>query len=164
GDSSTALARAPVGPTQADVVCHCLQVPYDTVRGAIAGGATSIAEIQRETKACTRCFGCRFELEALLREQLGGSFHHEARVVRPKADARTRVHQPMYMPVLAGYRGYDVDTRLIVFNWEGPPQPAGFRLDLLLPSAERVAAWREEAPSGRSAVIDLSRERVGDLL
>ena len=82
----------------------------------------------------------------------------------PKDYGRTRIPQPMYMPVLAGYKGYAVDTRLIVFNWEGPPQPAGFRLDLMLPRAERVAAWREEAASGQSAVIDLSRERVGDLL
>ena len=164
GDHATAPAPGPSGPAQADIVCHCLQVPYGEVRQAIARGATSIADLQRKTRACTRCFGCRFELEALLREQLGDSFHHEARVVPPKGDDRTRIPQPMYMPVLAGYRGYDVDTRLIVFNWEGPPRPAGFRLDLLLPSAERVGAWREEAASGRSTVIDLSRERVGDLL
>jgi bacterioferritin-associated ferredoxin len=164
GASRPAAVQTHVGPTQAEIVCHCLQVQYDVVREAIAGGATSIADIQRKTRACTRCFGCRFELEALLREQLGDAFHHEARVVPPKDDDRTRVPQPMYMPVLAGYRGYDVDTRLIVFNWEGPPQPAGFRLDLLLPSAERVGAWNEEAPSGRSAVIDLSRGQVGHLL
>jgi bacterioferritin-associated ferredoxin len=162
--TSTAPAPGPVGPTQADIVCHCLQVPYDEVRRAVAKGATSIADVQRRTRACTRCFGCRFEIESLLREELGDSFRHEERVVTPKGDDRTRVPQPMYMPVLAGYRGYDVDTRLIVFNWEGPPEPAGFRLDLLLPDAERVGAWREEAPSGRSAVIDLSREQVGSLL
>ena len=164
GSSSTAPVRASVGPTQADIVCHCLQVPYDDVRRAVVGGATSIADVQRKTRACTRCFGCRFEIETLLREELGDSFRHEERVVPPKGDDRTRVPQPMYMPVLAGYKGYDVDTRLIVFNWEGPPEPAGFRLDLLLPDAQRVGAWREEAPSGRSTVIDLSREQVGHLL
>ena len=161
---AAAPGGAPLGPTQADVVCHCLQVPYAEVRQAVAGGATSIADVQRATKACTRCFGCRFEIEALLRERLGDSFRHQARVVPPKGDDRMRVPQPMYMPVLAGYKGYDVDTRLIVFNWEGPPEPAGFRLDLLLPDAQRVGAWREEAPSGRSTMVDLSRARVGGLL
>lgn len=164
GESATALAEAPVGAAQADIVCHCLQVPYEEVRHAIAKGAAGIADVQRKTKACTKCFGCRFEIEALLREQLGEAFQHQATVTPPKDYGRTRIPQPMYMPVLAGYKGYDVDTRLIVFNWEGPPQPAGFRLDLMLPNAERVGAWREEAASGRSAVIDLSREEVGDLL
>lgn len=164
GSTSIAPVRAPAGPTQTDIVCHCLQVPYDEVRRAVAAGATSIADVQRQTRACTRCFGCRFEIETLLREELGDSFRHEERVVPPKGDDRTRVPQPMYMPVLAGYKGYEVDTRLIVFNWEGPPEPAGFRLDLLLPDAQRVGAWREEAPSGRSAVIDLSRGQVGHLL
>jgi bacterioferritin-associated ferredoxin len=164
GASAVAVADPPVGETQADIVCHCMQVPYSTVRRAIAEGAGGIADIQRRTKACTRCFGCRFELEALLAEQLGDSFRHEARVVPPKDYDRTRIPQPMYMPVLAGYGGYDVDTRLIVFNWEGPREPARFRLDLMLPTAERVGAWREEAPSGGSAVIDLSRDRIGELL
>jgi bacterioferritin-associated ferredoxin len=164
GESATALADAPVGVAQADIVCHCLQVPYADVRQAVAKGATGIADVQRKTKACTKCFGCRFEIEALLREQLGDAYQHQATVTPPKDYGRTRITQPMYMPVLAGYKGYDVDTRLIVFNWEGPPQPAGFRLDLMLPNAERVGAWREEAASGQSAVIDLSRADVGDLL
>jgi len=162
--SGAALADPPVGAAQADVVCHCMQVPYDVVRRAIDDGATGIADIQRRTKACTRCFGCRFELEALLREHLGDSFRHEARVEPPKDYDRTRFPQPMYMPVLAGFGGYEVDTRLIVFNWEGPPEPAHFRLDLMLPTGERVGAWREQAATGASAVIDLSREQVGGLL
>ena len=87
GSTSTAPAQAPVGPTQADIVCHCLQVPYDQVRQAIAGGATGIADLQRQTRACTRCFGCRFELEALLRKQLGDAFRHEARVGRHRGHA-----------------------------------------------------------------------------
>jgi bacterioferritin-associated ferredoxin len=165
GGISDAQQRASgVGPTQADIVCHCMQVTYDEVRRAVAHRAKSIADVQRKTRACTRCFGCRFEIEALLREELGDRFHHQARVVPPKSDDRVRVPQPMYMPVLAGYKGYDIDTRLIVFNWEGAAEPAGFRLDLLLPDAERVGAWREEAASGRSAVIDLSRARIGHLL
>jgi bacterioferritin-associated ferredoxin len=164
GGASGAPKRVSADATQADIVCHCLQVSYDEVRGAVQRRAQSIADVQRQTNACTRCFGCRFEIETLLREELGDSFRHEARVVPPKGDDRTRVPQPMYMPVLAGYKGYDVDTRLIVFNWEGPSEPAGFRLDLLLPNAERVGAWREEAASGQSAVIDLSRGRIGHLL
>jgi hypothetical protein len=70
----------------------------------------------------------------------------------------------MYMPVLAGYGGYEIDTRLIVFNWEGAQEPAGFRLDLMRPNGERVSASRHEAPSGGSTVIDMSRAAVGQLL
>jgi len=75
--SPGAPASARVAPTQGDVVCHCLQVPYDHVRVAIAGGATCTADIQWQ------------------------AFRHEARVVPPKDDDRTRIPQPMYMPVLA---------------------------------------------------------------
>ena len=158
--------RVPAGDAelQTDLVCHCLRVPQGTVEEAIRRGARSIADLQRSTKACTRCFGCRFEIEALLRDRLGDAYHHQATVTPPQDYAKTRVPQPMYMPVLAGYGGYEVDTRLIVFNWEGPDLPAGLRLDLMRPNAERVAAWRHEVQRGTSAVVDLSREAVGDLL
>ena len=147
-DLPVAVLPRDAGETQAGFVCHCLRVPYASVEHAIDEGARSIADIQRSTSACTRCFGCRFELEGLLRERLGDAFHHEATVSVPKDYGRTRVPQPMYMPVLAGYGGYEIDTRLIVFNWEGPQEPAGFRLDLMRPNGERVSASRHEAPSG----------------
>jgi bacterioferritin-associated ferredoxin len=164
--------RAPVsaarpaadGEVQAGVVCHCMHVPYTVVGNAIGRGARSIADLQRATTACTRCFGCRFEIEALLKEHLGADFRHEARVMPPQDYGRTRVPQPMYMPVLAGFAGYEVDTRLIVFNWEGPRGPAGFRLDLMRTNGERVAAWRYETASGTSSVIDLSRGAIGEML
>src|SRR4029079_4417561 len=116
------------------------------------------------TAACTRCFGCRFELEGLLHERLGDAFQHQETVTVPTDYGRTRVPQPMYMPVLAGYRGHEIDTRLIVFNSEGPHETAGFRLDLMRPNGERVSASRYEAPSGGSTVIDMSRAAVGELL
>jgi len=162
------LAAAPLprdaGEAQGEFICHCLHVPYASVEHAIDNGARSIADIQRATAACTRCFGCRFELEGLLHERLGDAFHHQATVTVPTDYGRTRVPQPMYMPVLAGYGGYEIDTRLIVFNWEGPQEPAGFRLDLMRPNGERVSASRYEAPSGGSTVIDMSRAAVGELL
>ena len=152
------------GELQVGIVCHCLHVPHEVVGTAISNGARSIADLQRATKACTRCFGCRYELEALLKDRLGGDYRHETTVTTPNDYGKSRIPQPMYMPVLAGHRGYEVDTRLIIFNWEGPHQPAAFRLDLMRPSAERVAAWRYEVPRGTSAVVDLSREAIGDLL
>src|SRR5205807_2195703 len=42
--------------------------------------------------------------------------------------------------------------------------PVGFRLDLILPSAERVAAWRYDVAPSCSAVIDLSRKTTGSML
>src|SRR4051794_41453379 len=83
GDDLPAAAPRDAGETQAGFVCHCLRVPYATVDTAIDKGARSIADLQRATKACTRCFGCRFELEGLLRERLGEAFHHEATVSVP---------------------------------------------------------------------------------
>jgi bacterioferritin-associated ferredoxin len=163
-DLPGAVLPRDAGETQAGFVCHCLRVPYATVETAIDKGARSIADLQRSTSACTRCFGCRFELEGLLRQRLGDAFHHEATVSVPKDYGRTRVPQPMYMPVLAGYGGYEIDTRLIVFNWEGAQEPAGFRLDLMRPNGERVSASRHEAPSGGSTVIDMSRAAVADVL
>src|SRR5205085_6131562 len=139
-----AAPGAPGGELQTEFVCHCLRVPYAAVEEAIDRGATSIADLQRATSACSRCFGCRFELERLLQDRLGAAFHAERTISLPRDYATARIPQPMYMPVLAGLAGYEVDTRLIVFNWEGPRRPVGFRLDLILPSAERVAAWRYE--------------------
>jgi bacterioferritin-associated ferredoxin len=152
------------GELQTGFVCHCLHVPYETVEQAIRDGARSIADVQRATSACTRCFGCRFELEALLQEQLGAGYRHQATVTPPADYGRVRVPQPMYMPVLSGFGGYEVDTRVIIFNWEGQRRPVGFRVDLMRRSAERVAAWRHEVLPGSSTLVDLSRAAVGPLL
>jgi bacterioferritin-associated ferredoxin len=152
------------GELQTQFVCHCLRVPYASVEVAIRRGAHSIADLQRATSACTRCFGCRFELERLLQAQLGEDFRAERTISLPQDYATERIPQPMYMPVLAGIGGYNVDTRLIVFNWEGPQERVGFRLDLLLPNAERVGAWRYEVAPSCSAVIELSHSTAGHLL
>jgi hypothetical protein len=139
-------------------------VPYEIVEQAIRKGATSVADLQRATTACTRCFGCRFELEGLLRTHLGESYQGEARITLPADYARTERVQPMYMPVLAGFRGYDVDTRLVVFNWEGARAPVHFRVDLMQTTAERVATWHREVSSGSSSVLELSRAEIGSTL
>jgi bacterioferritin-associated ferredoxin len=149
---------------QAQLVCHCRRVPYATVERAIRRGAASVADLQRATTACTRCFGCRFELEGLLKEHLGEAYHGEARISLPADFKKTDRVRPMYMPVLAGFGGYEIDTRLIVFNWEGPREPIHFRLDLMRPNAERVSTWHRDVGRGASAVIDLSREAIETVL
>jgi hypothetical protein len=97
------------------------------------GRAQTLAEVQQATTACTRCFGCRFEVEALLREELGERYVPTAVVTRePESrslggrlrvtlrNVRDRVAaappQKMYMPVLQGLGGRDVSTRLMLFN------------------------------------------------
>ena len=151
---------------QAAYVCHCKHVEYVTVEKAIRRGARSIADIQRRTSACTRCFGCRFELERMLEERLGERFRHESTITLPKDYAKARVPRPMYMPVLAGFRGHEVDTRVIVFNidLEGGQGAVDFRTDLMTLEGERVEVWQHTVGEGCSAVIDLSREAIGDKL
>jgi hypothetical protein len=72
----------------------------------------------------------------------------------------------MYMPVLAGFRGHEVDTRVIVFNidLEGGQGPVDFRADLMTLEGERVDVWQNTVGEGCSAVLDLSREAIGDKL
>jgi bacterioferritin-associated ferredoxin len=154
--------REPADPSE--LVCHCKRVRYATVEKAIRRGATSVADLQRRTTACTRCFGCRFELEGLLRAHLGEGYHAEATITLPPDYERLETPQPMYMPVLAGFGGHDVDTRLVVFNWEGPGEPVQFRVDLMRLNAERLAAWHRSVARGSSAVLDLSRGAVSSLL
>jgi bacterioferritin-associated ferredoxin len=149
---------------QTDYVCHCKRVNYVTVERAIRKGASSIADIQRKTSACTRCFGCRYELEGMLKDAYGDAYRHETTIALPEKFAKVRLPRPMYMPVLSGFRGYDVDTRVIVFNIEGPERPVGFRADLLQMDGQRVEALQHTVGRGCSVVLDLSRERVGGLL
>jgi bacterioferritin-associated ferredoxin len=146
------------------LVCHCRRVEYRTVREAIGVGARTISDLQRTTTACTRCFGCRAELERILRLHLGAAYRHEASVTLPPEFARTRPIRPMYMPVLAGFHGSPVDTRVIVFNWEGPDEPIPFRADLVRADGTRVHVWYHEVANGCSAVVDLSRDVVAELL
>lgn len=150
--------------SQADYVCHCKRVEYRTVDREIGRGARSIADIQRATTACTRCFGCRFELERMLKAKWGERYVGEAAISLPAIQPRSKQPRPMYMPVLAGFRGYEVDTRVIVFNLEGPPEPVHFRADLLRPDGERVAATHHVVANGHSTIIDYSRAAVAALL
>lgn len=154
----------PIDDGKTGLVCHCRKVEYSTVRQAIVAGSRTIADVQRTTTACTRCFGCRSELERMLRLHLGDKFHHVPTVSLPKEYARHAAPRPMYMPVLAGFQGAEVDTRVIVFNWEGPEKPVSFRADLLRPDGVRVAVWNEQVAYGCSGIIDLSREAIGSLL
>jgi assimilatory nitrate reductase catalytic subunit len=56
------MNRPPPSPT----VCVCHGVPESRVRGAIEGGARSVAAVGEETKAGTGCGSCRPEIAALL--------------------------------------------------------------------------------------------------
>jgi bacterioferritin-associated ferredoxin len=150
--------------TQAPYVCHCKHVHYADVQKAIRKGAKSMADIQRATTACTRCFGCRFELEEMLRAAYGDAYRHEATITLPDKVKRAGMPRSMYMPVLAGFRGYDVDTRVIVFNWEGPDEPIPFRADLMTLEGARVQATDHVVGPGASAVIEYGRSEVADLL
>jgi bacterioferritin-associated ferredoxin len=150
--------------TQAPYVCHCKHVHYADVEKAIRKGASSMADIQRATTACTRCFGCRYELEEMLRAAYGDAYRHEATITLPDRVKRVQLPRSMYMPVFAGFRGYEVDTRVIVFNWEGPEEPVGFRADLMTLDGTRISAVDHSVPSGASAVIDYTRATVGERL
>lgn len=153
-----------VDETQAEFVCHCKHVSYGEVNKAIRRGAKSMADIQRTTTACTRCFGCRFELEGMLKAAYGDAYHHVTTITLPAKLAKVRAPRPMYMPVLAGFRGSEVDTRVIVFNWEGPERPIGFRADLLTLDGRRVQATEHTVSAGCSVVLDFARDGVGELL
>jgi len=168
GDLAGLLRRprtiAEIDDGRVGLVCHCRKVEYSTVRHAIGKGSRTVADLQRSTTACTRCFGCRSELERMLRLHLGDAFRHEPTVTLPPEYARIAPTRPMYMPVLAGFRGAEVDTKVIVFNWEGPEKPVAFRADLLRLDGVRVHVWNQEVSYGCSGVLDLSREAIGLLL
>jgi hypothetical protein len=65
----------------------------------------------------------------------------------------------MYMPVLAGYRGYDVTTRVVIFNWashngvEGVP--VSLRADLLALDGRRLAVWENTVDPGGSTILEI---------
>lgn len=163
-----------------DLICHCRQVPFDVVRDAVrTGGAATLADVQRQTTACTRCFGCRFEVEGLLREELGERYVPTAVVTRDVRaeeratlglrlrsrlrEARGRVAaaapQKMYMPVLEGFNGCDVTTRLILFNLHDEPTEPGeavsLRADLTRLDGRRQDVWRTTIPPKNTTILEV---------
>jgi bacterioferritin-associated ferredoxin len=157
-------ARPVVDDGGTGLVCYCRRVEYPAVREAIAGGAKTIADLQRETTACTRCFGCRPELERVLRLNLGAEFKREPTIWLSDDLRKRDAPRPMYMPVLAGFAGSEVHTRAIVFNWEGTDEPVPFRADLLRPDGVRVKVYERSVANGSSAIIDLAGEEVAAAL
>jgi hypothetical protein len=100
----------------------------------MVAGVDVIADLQRATTACTRCFGCRHELERMLVDALGERYVHEATITLPaELGKKGAPARPMYMPVIVGFAGNDVDTSVIVFNYGDSSGDVGFRLDLLRP-------------------------------
>ncbi len=151
----------------ASLICHCQRVPYRVVEKAIdEGRAGSLADVQRETTACTRCFGCRFELERMLENRLGEAYVRTPFVRVPDAPGgrlgATGLRRRMYMPVFAGFKGQDVTTRVIMFNWPdvegGAKEDVEMRADLHGLDGSRRRIWEARIASRRSAIIDIGRE------
>ncbi|MBA2513042.1 MAG: (2Fe-2S)-binding protein [Solirubrobacterales bacterium] len=185
--SGTTDTPAPAARAHEEIACHCRQVSFQTVREAVrCGAATTLAQVQRETNACTRCFGCRYEIEGLLKQELGDRYEPAAVVVhetevrearRPQGLRRRllasvrgtrsqpppRPPQKMYMPVLEGFGGHEVSTRLILFNLhdehteEG--RPVSLRADLTRLDGRRQDVWSTTVPSRQTTML-----RAGDLL
>lgn len=161
-----------------DLVCHCRRVTYGTVDEAIhAGRATSLADVQRATTACTRCFGCRFEIERMLEGALGDAYVRAPFLTRPEEDptlavrgpggATTGIPKRMYMPVLHGAGGSTVRTRVVVFFWhEGAdrPAPIELRADLLRLNGTRLGVSNAVVAPGQSAVIEVGEMDGADRL
>ena len=173
-----------------EMICHCRQVPYAAVEGAIRERrACTLAEVQRETTACTRCFGCRFEIERVLKGELGDDYVPTAvvtrevvtrqvepdgagplrRFVRRRRRARKRVEpvapQKMYMPILEGYGGHEISTRVVLFNLhdeqQEEPQEVGLRADITALDGERKDVWRARIAPRHSTVLNV-REMLGE--
>jgi len=156
----------PAARASDELICHCRQVTYAAVRSAVqTSRAGTLAEVQRETTACTRCFGCRFEVEGVLRDELGERYVPTTVVTRdPAAEVnaslrsrlrarvlgvRERVNadppQKMYMPVLQGFGGHEVSTRLVLFNLHDERTESGravsLRADLTRLDGRRQDVW-----------------------
>lgn len=148
-------------PAVRDLICHCLQVPYAEVAAAIEDGAGSLAEVQEATDACTRCFGCRFEVERMLRDRLGDDFQ---RTLSTAVVHKATAPRVMYMPVLQGFDGHAVKTRILMFNaHEEEPQSddedddaMAVRLDLMRLDGQRLAAHELTLPRGETAIVEVS--------
>jgi bacterioferritin-associated ferredoxin len=173
----------PAARASDQLICHCRQVTYETVRSAVRGaGVTSLAEVQRETTACTRCFGCRFEVEGVLRDELGDRYVPATVVTRdPAADdggtLRTRLRarvrgvrervntvppQKMYMPVLQGFGGHDVSTRLVLFNLHDERTESGHAVSLRA-DLTRLDGRRQDVWSTTIAPKATTKLEVGDM-
>jgi bacterioferritin-associated ferredoxin len=170
-------SQAPAEERDLALVCHCRGVSRGTVTAVIRSGeARSLADVQRQTTACTRCFGCRFDLERMLRAELGESYRPTPFLTRPEgldgAKGRT-LPRRMYMPVFSGYRGHGVTTRVVIFNWADEAdvgsRPVKARADLLAMDGTRLGVWETTIEPRCSAVLDgreifpegLLREGVG---
>jgi bacterioferritin-associated ferredoxin len=160
---------SPPASETGELVCHCRRVTYARVDEAIgAGQIVTLADVQRVTTACTRCFGCRFELERMLKEALGERYIRTPFVTRlkpatgdhgPGSSLAASLPRRMYMPVLEGYRGSDVRTRVAIFHWHdgsgGPGTPIDLRADLLRLDGQRLGVWAASVGPGRTAVLDV---------
>ena len=166
----------------AETLCHCRRVSYARVEEAVdREGAHSLADVQRLTTACTRCFGCRSVIEGLLEQRLGESYVRSSVVTipayQPSRWERLRrnlrsgrggggedglLPRRMYMPVLSGFRGRDVTTRLILFNSydevdsrAARQKSVSLRADLLDLSGARLGVTQVRVEPRHSAVLDV---------
>jgi bacterioferritin-associated ferredoxin len=160
------------------LICHCRQVSYRVVERAIESGAHSLVEVQRGTTACTRCFGCRFEVEGLLRERLGARYVETEFITRGASGETGRrsrfrlfrravesLPRRMYMPALLDYGDAPVDTRVVAFHWaEGHAAPVELRADLLALDGRRSAVRKAVVAPGASVVFDVREMAGGDRL
>jgi bacterioferritin-associated ferredoxin len=158
------MSTLPVSSSDAStLVCHCQRVPYEAVEEAIDAGAASLLDVQRATTACTRCFGCRFELEGMLAQRLGDAYVRTDVARLPAGAALPGVlgvpRRRMYLPVLAGFGGEEVRTRVVVFHWPdddgAEAEPAELRADLLDLDGRRHRVFNVHLAARRSAVIEI---------
>lgn len=182
-DRMSSVQASPAAAARAsdELICHCRQVTYESVRRAVREDrAHTLAGVQQETTACTRCFGCRFEVEGVLREELGERYVPTAIVTREqdgerratlRSRLRTRVRrtpaapppQKMYMPILHGFGGLDVTTRLVLFNLHDEQtetgRPVTLRADLTRLDGRRQDVWSTTIQPRATTMLD-----VGDMV
>ncbi|MCM2681106.1 (2Fe-2S)-binding protein [Echinimonas agarilytica] len=51
-------------------VCHCHGITDKAIRQAVADGASTMADIKRDTLASTQCGSCAMQVAAIVREEL----------------------------------------------------------------------------------------------
>ena len=52
------------------IVCHCMEVSYETIKKAIEDGAKTVDDIKVMTEASTGCVCCEYEIQVILDELL----------------------------------------------------------------------------------------------
>ena len=52
------------------IVCHCMEVSYETIKKDIEDGAKTVDDIKEMTEASTGCGGCEDEIQEILDELL----------------------------------------------------------------------------------------------